>query len=491
MLLEINHLEKHYGQRKLLDINNFVLYRGDKVAVVGSNGSGKTTLLRIINGDNEPDSGSVHVRGSVQMISQFHEEETVGADVRIAGRLGLNSCEVHSGGEQTKARIARALSMQSDILLADEPTTNLDIEGIVALEHMLKQYRGGLLLVSHDRDLLSNVCDKVLEIGKDKCTLYHCSYNDYVAQKALEDGANKAAYDKYTSEKKRLKQAAQAKARQSAQTRKTPKRMGNSEARLHKMGGQQQKYKLDKAAKAAMTRLEQLEKVEKPWEEKPIVFDVNVKKVHNPILVQVSYVSKVYDGRRVLENCSFMVPNSKRTGLIGANGAGKTTLIHIIMNGEEGIKTCANLKIGYFSQNISNIDADKTILENAMAESIHSECFVRTILARLLFHRDEIRKKAAVISGGEKVKLSLAKIILSDFNLLVLDEPTNYLDIVSRSALETVLSAYPGAVLFVSHDRAFLREVAQRIVMIKDKSVHTFEGSYTALEEASTEDAPF
>lgn len=490
MLLEINHLEKHYGQRKLLDIDNFVLYRGDKVAVVGNNGSGKTTLLRIINGDVAEDSGRVHARGSVQMISQFHDKEMGEADVSIAGRLGLITSKVHSGGEQTKARIAHAMSMQSDILLADEPTTNLDIKGITVLEHMLKQFHGGLLLVSHDRDLLANVCNQVLEIGKDKCTQYHCSYADYVAQKKLEETAHRAAYDKYTAEKKRLKQAAQAKTRQSAQTRKTPKRMGNSEARLHKMGGQRQKFKLDKAAKAAMTRLEQLETVEKPWEEKPIVFDVKARAVHNPVLVQVSDVSKAYDGRSVLEHCSFTVPNGKRTALIGANGAGKTTLIKMIMNSKEGVKTCANLKIGYFSQNISNLDDNKNILENAIAESIHSECFVRTILARLLFQRDEIGKKASVISGGEKVKLSLAKIILSDFNLLVLDEPTNYLDIASRTALEAVLSAYPSAVLFVSHDRAFLRAVADRVVSMKDKSVCTFEGGYTAFKEYK-EETPF
>jgi macrolide transport system ATP-binding/permease protein len=223
--------------------------------------------------------------------------------------------------------------------------------------------------------------------------------------------------------------------------------MGNSEARLHKMGGQRQKEKLDRSAKAALSRLEQLERVEKPWKQRDIVFDVAAGTVYNPVLISVEDVSKSFDGRSIFEHCSFIIRNNKKTALIGDNGAGKTTLINMIMSGEDGVQKCQNLKIGYFRQDMSDLDMQKSVLENALEPCVYDQQFTRTVLARLLFSRDEIGNKAGVISGGERIKLSLAKIILSDFNLLVLDEPTNYLDVESREALESVLRvSWRGAV---------------------------------------------
>jgi macrolide transport system ATP-binding/permease protein len=196
----------------------------------------------------------------------------------------------------------------------------------------------------------------------------------------------------------------------------------------------------------------------------------------------VEDVSKSFDGRNVLEHCSFIVRNNIKTALVGDNGAGKTTLLNMIMSGAEGIQTCRNLKMGYFRQDMSGLDLNKSVLENALEDSVYDQQFTRTILARLLFNREEIGNKAGVISGGERIKLALAKIILSDFNLLVLDEPTNYLDVESRQALEAVLCAYPGAVLFVSHDREFIRNVADRIVQLKDGTAFTYEDIASFME---------
>ncbi len=474
MLLEIKDITKYYGERKIIELAGFKLYSGDKVAVVGRNGSGKTTLLDMISGRAQPDSGLVSVKGSVAVVSQTDEETGGEMDSRIAGRLGLE-CNAFSGGEKVKERIAKAFGSCADILLADEPTTNLDIKGITYLEGLLCGFQGGLVIVSHDRALLKKVCNKVLEIESGACRLYGCGYAEYLKQKELERQADEEKYVEYISERDRLKNVAAEKTRKSASVKKTPKRMGNSEARLHKMGGQGAKEKLDRAARAARSRLGQLEKVDKPWQQKDIVFDVFPGVIHSPVLIRVNDVSKDFDGRVILERCSFIVPNNKKTAIIGDNGAGKTTLLEMIARGSCGIEVCRNLKIGYFKQDMSNIDEEKSVLENALEGSVYGQQFVRTILARLLFKRNELGKRAGVLSGGEKIKLSIAKIVLSDFNLLILDEPTNYLDIESRAALESVLTSYPGAVLFVSHDREFIKNIADRAVMLQNGTAITYE----------------
>ncbi len=474
LLLEARNIEKYYGERKILELSCLSLYEDDKVAVVGRNGTGKTTLLNILAGDTKPDSGYVNVKGSLAYMHQLGEPGAGYTNSRVAGKLGLLH-GAYSGGEKVKLRIAQAFSSQVQIMLADEPTSNLDMNSIRCLEQMLLEFKGGLIIVSHDRALLKKVCNKVLEIEQGFCTLYNCGYEDYLGQKELEKETQKARYEKYIAERDRLKSAASEKARKSARTRRTPKRMGNSEARLHRMGGQKAKSNLDRAAKSMRSRLEQLEKVPKPWEQKDIVFDVTPGSVHSRVLVRVQGVSKSFDGRVVLENCSFIIPNNKKTALIGDNGTGKTTLLNMIMYANEGIEKCSNLKIGYFRQDTSDIADDKSVLENARAESVYDQNFTRTILARLLLNRDMADKKAGVISGGERIKLSIARIILSGFNLLILDEPTNYLDIESMRALESVLAAYPGAMLIVSHDREFVRNIADRVILIKDKTTHIFE----------------
>lgn len=467
MLLEINNLEKSYGARTVVSLKRLALYRGDKLAVVGKNGAGKTTLLKLIAGEEEPDSGRVQVRGQLCVIAQFDTPHDKNA---------------HSGGEKTSALIAQAFEQCPELLVADEPTTNLDLPGIERLEAAFLAFDGALLLVSHDRALLSSVCTKVLEVENGICTLYSCGYEDYLAQKRLENAAQAARFDAYTQEASRLKKVAQEKARQSASVKKAPKRMGNSEARLHKMGGQSQKAKLDRAAKAARSRLEQLDRPEKPWQERDIAFDLRATAIHSPVLVDVRGVFKRFGDKAVLDDCAFTVPNKMKTALVGANGAGKTTLLELIAARAAGVEPCAHLRIGYFKQDLSTLAMQKSVLENAMDGAAYDETFVRTVLARLLFRRDAMHQKAATLSGGERLKLALARIILSGFHLLVLDEPTNFLDVESREALEAVLQAYPGAVLFVSHDRAFLRSLADRVVHLSGGRAETFEGGYEAFE---------
>lgn len=475
LLIQIKDLVKYYGEKKIIELPSLSVYSGDKIALTGKNGAGKTTLLKMIAGETEPDRGSVTVKGSMSVISQIGKQYGETTDPALAGKLGAPE-EAYSGGEIVKSKIAAALSSNPDILLADEPGSNLDIKGILLLEELLLSFKGGLILVSHDRAMLKKVCNKVLEISRDKCRLYDCGYEEYLDQKGIERETDEAKYEQYASEKQRLKRAAIEKSQKSAGVRKAPKRMGNSEARLHKMGDQKAKEKLDRSAKAALTRLEKLEKVEKPWVQDGIFFDVKPGAINSPVLIRAENLCKSYGERKVLENCSFIIPNNKKTALIGDNGAGKTTLLEMIARGDEQIKKCQNLKTGYFRQDMSDIEEDKSILENALSGSVYDQQFTRTILARLLFDRERLGDRAGLLSGGEKIKLSIAKIILSNFNLLILDEPANYLDIESREALESVLRAYPGAVLFVSHDREFVRNIADRVIEIKYGTVYTFDG---------------
>lgn len=476
MLIQIKDIVKYFGERKIFELKNFALYAGDRVALTGKNGSGKTTLLKVIAGEIEPDRGSVNVKGVLKSISQFGANPAGACDLSVAGRLGLKG-PAYSGGEVIKESIAAAFSARPDILLADEPTTNLDIKGIRELEELLAAFRGGLIIVSHDSTLLKKVCNKVLEIDRGECRLFECGYEEYLAQKELEKASSEAKYEQYAGEKERLRKAAIEKSQKSAGVKRTPKRMGNSEARLHRMGGQKAKEKLDRSAKAALSRFEHIEKVEKPWEQKSITFDVKPGAVNSPVLIRAEGVSKEFGGRTVLSDCSFIIPNNKKTALIGDNGAGKTTLLDMIEAGAEGITKAPGLNIGYFRRDMSDIDEKKSVLENALEGSVYDPPFTRTILARLLFNREEIENKAGILSGGERIKLSIAKIILRDFNLLVLDEPTNYLDIESKEALQAVLCAYPGAVLFVSHDREFIKTIADRAVELKDGKARTYEGT--------------
>jgi macrolide transport system ATP-binding/permease protein len=420
------------------------------------------------------------MRGHAAVIEQLGEPQDAEQDSIAAARLGFTLDGTHSGGERTKTLIAAAFARQPDLLLADEPTTNLDINGIEKLEHMLRAFRGGVLLISHDMMLLTNVCNKVLDLDGGVFTLYNCGFEDYLAQKEREKAAHLAQYNAYAAERQRLAHVAADKAKQSANVRKTPTRMGNSEARLHRMGGQKQKEKLDRAAKAAKSRLEQLEKVDKPWRQKPLVFDIRPGALHNPVLVSADGVTKKYGERVILDNCRFVIPNGKKTALIGPNGAGKTTLLNMIAGRSEGVAACAGLKIGYYRQDTGGLKDSESLLGNAMAHAVYGETFVRTILARLLFRRDELHHPAGVLSGGERLKLALACVILSDFNLLLLDEPTNFLDIASRQALTDVLAAYPGAVLVASHDRAFISAVCDRVISLDTRETTTFEGGYSA-----------
>lgn len=480
--LKISNLKKYFGDRLILEIDNLNVYSEDKIGIVGLNGAGKSTLLNILCGKLEADEGYIKAYGSYSYISQLEEPNYDVEDKELCSKFNLNNKNNNnlSGGEKTRFKIAGAFSKKCSILFADEPTSNLDISAVKMFEEMLSKFNDSIMLVSHDRELLDSVCNKILEIENGKVKLYDGNYSDFIKQKKMQRERMEFEYNQYVKEKERLEKAAIEIDSKTSSMRKAPKRMGNSEARLHrKMGNQKSKAKLDNSRKAIYSRLQHLEVKEKVanLETSNIDFEA-LNKVHSKLVIAGENISKTFGKRLIFDTAEFKIFSGDKVALMGDNGCGKTTLIKMILNGDEKIKVSKVLEIGYFSQDLSSLDESKTVLYNVMKTSAYDEAFVRLILSRLLFKGEDIYKEVSVLSGGERVKLSFAKMILTGSNMLILDEPTNYLDLYSIEALEEVLKDYDGTILFVSHDRKFIKKVATNIFTIKNHKINKFRGNY-------------
>lgn len=481
LIAEMNGVKKYYNDRLILKVDDFKIYRNDRIGIIGLNGCGKTTFLNILTGRIEPDEGMSRIYGTYSYIEQLENDNIVAVENIASSKFGVSGLNNQglSGGEVTRLKIAKALGRDNALIIGDEPTSNLDREGIELLQKELEAFDGAILVVSHDRDFLDAVCNAILEIENGEVCLYRGNYTKY---KELKEKKRKRAafeYEQYVSEKKRLEEALLEKKSKVKTMRKTPKRMGNSEARLHKMGAQIAKAKLERQVNAIRTRIEKLEVKEKPKELPDINVDIQkTTQLHCKVVLSSDKLNKSFGDKVIFEEAQFRVFNNSKTAVVGPNGSGKTTLIKMIIDGDPAIYRAIGVKIGYFSQDISTLDGRKTLLQNVMESSVYDETFVRTLLARLLFKREDVMKRTSLLSGGEKVKAALAKIITSDFNVLVLDEPTNYLDIYSMEAVEEALLEYIGTVIFISHDRRFVSNVADHIISIENQKTICFDGTY-------------
>ncbi len=481
LILHGQDIKKYYGDRLILDIKDIKVYSNDKIGIAGLNGAGKTTLFEILSGNIEPDEGNIKLFADYSYIRQFGREQ-MDIDGRIAKELKVRgkSTEHMSGGEETRYKIAQQLSRKSSIILADEPTSNLDMEGITLVQKKLIEYKRAILLISHDRELMDTVCNKVLEITDGKIKLYSGNYSSYKKQKEMEIERQKFEYNEYISEKKKLEAAITDRSVRADKIRKAPKRMGNSEARLGKRRSTEIQKKLRNTVKSIETRLEKLEIKDKAEFNKNIKMEF--KSINEPVskfLVKGKNLKLAFADRILFDGVEFDLIKGTKTALIGENGSGKTTLLKMIISEDKNIEIAPDVRIGYFSQKLDVLNNDETILQNIMNESIQSEWIARTVLARLLFKREDVHKKVGILSGGEKVKVSFAKLLVSHCNLLILDEPTNYLDLFSIEALQEVLSEYKGTILFVSHDRRFVDVISDRIIFINRLKTTTFEGNYS------------
>lgn len=490
LLVKIDKLKKYYKNRLILDIDNFEISSGDRIGLIGENGCGKTTLIKSILGLITIDDGSIFLTDSYSYISQ--SEDSIYTLSKNEFNKNINAPKEYrnylSGGEKVKIRISNALKENRELLIADEPTSNLDRESICTLENTLKNYHGALLLVSHDRDFLDKLCNTIVEIENGKINIYPGNYTNYLKLKNANLEKKEKDYTSYLKEKNKLETAIDVKSHLKNKIQKTPKRMGNSEARLHKMGGQNGKKKIDNAIKNIKQRLEHLEVVEKPITEKEIKITIQE---NLDLITKTPIVIKNYDlytsSRLLIKNINFTLRKNDKLGILGNNGCGKTLLLkEIIKNSNKNIKINNKVKIGYFDQTQNILNENISILDNLKLDSSYDESFIRINLNRFGFKGDTVLKPVSFLSGGEKVKVALCKILLSDNNLLILDEPTNYLDIKSIESLETALSNMNKTLILVSHDIKFVENICNHLIFIEDKKIKDFRGSYKEYIESST-----
>ncbi|SHI07207.1 macrolide transport system ATP-binding/permease protein [Clostridium collagenovorans DSM 3089] len=487
-LVMIDKLKKYYSDKLVLDIDKFEILENEKIGLVGSNGAGKTTLIKALTRQIEIDEGQIYLTNSYSYITQSEDLDFLLEDNKIKSMLKAPDkfADYLSGGEKVKLRIANAFKEEKKLIIADEPTANLDKESINILESMLKKYNGAMLLVSHDRNFLDVLCNRIVEIDNGKLSVYNGNYTSYTHLKSKEREREKFEFEQYISEKKRLESAKIKKINSRDNIKKAPKRMGNSEARLHKMGDQRGKKNLDGNVKSIQSRIDKLEVKEKPKDIAEIKICIkDGLEIVSKNLIEVNNFTLLAQRKKLLDNVSFKIKRNKKIALLGENGCGKTTLIkEILRNNNSSIRTNPKVKIGYFDQSQEILKEDKSILDNIKVSSSFNETFIRINLNLFGFKGTDVHKKVNLLSGGEKVKVALCKIILDDNNFLVLDEPTNYLDITSLQALEEALRNTEKTMLIVSHDRAFIEKVCDYVIEIKNLKIKEFNGSYREYMES-------
>ena len=483
-ILNADNVRLSFGERQLLDIDRLAVYDGERIGLIGENGAGKTTLLKILAGEEEPDEGSVRRAGPAAMIRQQGAADRGGEGEMKALFRAQGRREGLSGGEMTRNRIAEALSARPRLLLADEPTTDLDEEGLGLLRKQLSGFPGAIILVSHDRALLRHLCTRIWYLEDGKITDFPGGYDDFMAERLRRRERAAFEYEQYRSEQKRLKESAQRMAEKASQVKKAPSRMGNGEARLHKREWTDSVLQLSHAKRTLQNRMEHLEVKEKPRSLPEIRMRLGVDHpVEARNVLEVRCRQLTAGGRVLLSDTGFVLPTGSRTALIGPNGCGKTTLMRLLGGHRDaGIGFDGDIRLnpavrpGWFDQHHENtLDAEKSILENVTAESVHPESFARTVMACLGVGGDQVFKPLKLLSGGEKAKAALGKLMLMDCNTLLLDEPTNHLDLFTMEELERLLAGYGGTLLFVSHDEEFIRKTATRVVRFDGTRLVTAE----------------
>lgn len=496
LLLKAEHVKKSYGERTVLEIESLLVYSNDRIGVVGANGAGKTTLFEILSGAIEPEEGKVERFGKISYCRQFGDSDgptlRKGYEAKLWKVPQREDQSAVSGGEEMRQKLAEAFSGEGHVLLLDEPTANLDREGIDRLIGQLKNAET-FLCISHDRNLLNETCTGILEVAEGKIRLYPGNYRAYEQSREKERQRKEKEYLEYMQEKVRLEEVYRSKKESAARMVKIPKNMTPREAHLQDFltisgrnsGGRQKS--MNRAAENVRKRIEHMEAKEKTEQE--AVMRLRFDRTDPPEgrrIMEAKDVCFSYGDHVIFREASFSVRNRKKTALSGENGSGKTTLFRLIENasaGEEnGIRIVPKAKIGVLKQDFSQLDPNRTVLENAMAVSVQEPAAVKGVLAGLLFGIDDWGKRAAVLSGGERIRLALARLFVSDANVLLLDEPTNYLDLVSVRALEKQLAAYEGAVLFISHDREFVGNVAQELLWIDRQRIFKFAGTLAEYE---------
>ncbi len=494
LFLQAENIVVSFGEQKVLDFERFVVYQGERIGLTGVNGAGKTTLLRVLCGELELDAGTVKLMCEPHFFRQFSQGvdpfDLDGKEMKAMQIQDKVWQETVSGGEDTRMRLAWMFSSRKMLYFLDEPTANLDRKGIALLKKKLQEL-DTMVIVSHDRALLNALCTRIVEVREGRLTSYEGNYDAYRQQREQALQRQWTEYENYTSEKRRLEKVYQQKKQKAASIEKLPKGMSPREAGLRNFLSKHPKDakagRMEASAKNVLERLEHMEVKEKPREIPRIRPDFRLTDPpENAVVIRGEDICFSYEnGTEVFRNASFQIRNRSRVAVVGENGAGKTTLLNLIRQQYllRTDKICSNLylvpkaSIGLLDQNMASLDLEKTVLENVMADSVQTEKVARTVLARLLLSARDMGKKAGVLSGGERIKLAFAKLFVGRANVLILDEPTNYLDIPSVEALEEMFSEYEGVLVFVSHDEAFIRACATEILEVRDGQTISWLGT--------------
>ncbi|ATA94807.1 ABC-F family ATP-binding cassette domain-containing protein [Capnocytophaga canimorsus] len=524
-MLNVHDLSVSFQGEFLFEEVAFMLNAGDRVGLIGKNGAGKSTLLKLLAKEMKPDSGTIAADKSVKIgflkqdidfengrtilqeaYQAFTEIKIIESQMQeiqrqLEARSDYESLDYHnlidsltdithryeilggyhyqgdtekvlfglgfkrndfdrqtdtfSGGWRMRIELAKLLLQKNDILLLDEPTNHLDIESIIWLEQFLTTYSGAVVIVSHDKMFLDNVTNRTIEISVGK--IY-----DYPK-----------AYSQFLQLREEIKQ------QQLAAQKNQEKKIQQTEKLIEKFRAKASKASM---AQSLIKKLDKIERIEVDEQDNSVMhlrFPVSV--TPGKVVLEIASASKNYGEKQVLQNIDLLIERGSKIAFVGQNGQGKTTLAKMIVGEipfEGNIKLGHNVQLGYFAQNQANyLDGDMSILDTMFyAANDSNRMKIRDILGSFLFRGDDVEKKVKVLSGGERNRLALAKMLLSDFNVLVMDEPTNHLDIKSKNVLKQALQNFEGTLIIVSHDRDFLQGLTDKVYEFKDKQIKEFLG---------------
>ena len=529
IILDVNKVSKSFGFGNILNEVSFSINEGEKLGLVGNNGTGKSTLLKIIAHIEKQDNGTISIKkdAKVEYLEQGDIADSKSGlcrDILYSAFENLNEIELAlknyeskmssvldpnelnsiiekysnllekftrlggyekdlqldivlnglnidrnllnrefstlSGGERTLINLAKILLSKPDLLLLDEPTNHLDITRIEWLEKFIREYKGSVIIVSHDRFFLDKTIQKVIELESGKTKIYFGNYTDFIIQKENEEVKEFQIYK--------------------VQQRKFDE-MEKAIKRLKEWGKMADNPTFFRRAKAIQSNLDRLREnaIEKPKEktEYPINFK-SYGRGSNEV-VKIKNLSLYAGNKKLLENSNCLILNGEKVAIIGDNGTGKSTLINeIISNSNPSIVVGSNQKVAYLSQIIEFEDKKQSLLEYFIYETGLEEVISRSVLYNFQFFKKDVSKRVGALSGGEKLRLKLAILLQKEINLLILDEPTNHIDIETREVLEDTLSKFKGTLIFVSHDRYFINKLANKIIEFHNHKLYSFQGDY-------------
>jgi len=544
-LLKAQNLEIELKGKKILKNITFEIQENEKVALIGENGIGKTTLIKGLLGTIPLTKGKVYWGIPQKDIGVMDQDFSIDSSIstkewmehghinhqikhqlnKLIKKLETQSDEKTiskyneflqqyidrggyeweaniekklkqigiteefwdvplanlSGGQKTKVKLAKLMLESPKLLILDEPTNHLDVETVIWLQQWLKDFKGGVFFISHDREFIDQVANKTFELSKDGLKIYKGGYRNYKVQKELEWKTLHANYEKYEKERKKLMET--------IAHYKQWYEKANAAASVRDPYAQRKAAKQATKYKAKEKALERLEnnRVEKPEEQKTISLNLTTNDFSGKKMIDIHHLNFSYGHQQIFKNVNLQLNRGERLAVIGPNGSGKTTLLKLIageLSPQSGyILRHPQLKIGYFFQELEQLNPENTILDEILSVQNMTQSEARTILACFLFRRDDVYKKINELSMGEKCRVAFVKLYFSNANLLILDEPTNYFDIPTREIVEDTLEKYNGSIVIVAHDPYLLRKVSNKVLKLENGKATVFQGSYGEWEQ--------